>query len=137
MRGDTFISSSFWIRFCQLIFLSKLFEGENWHQSGYFDTLPSLLSPLKFAPRWRLRLAFFFLSKVMPNRVNILENVFNFVQCAKSLSLNFSLWIEQKVEERWFHTFLRIGSNYLEIVPSWIKPPLTKVDVVFLFGKKI
>ena len=33
--------------------LSKLFEGENWHQSSYFDTQPSLLSLLKVVPRWR------------------------------------------------------------------------------------
>ena len=33
--------------------LSKLFEVENWHQSGYFNTLSSLLSLLKVVPRWR------------------------------------------------------------------------------------
>ena len=27
--------------------LKKLFGGENWHESSYFDTLPSLLSFLK------------------------------------------------------------------------------------------
>jgi hypothetical protein len=48
---------------------SKLFGSKNWHQSGYFDTLPSLLSLFKVAPRYRKRWAFFFLSKVMPNRV--------------------------------------------------------------------
>ena len=56
MRGDTFISLSFLDQILSADFLSKLsklFEGENLHQAGYFDTLPSLLSLLKVAPRWR------------------------------------------------------------------------------------
>ena len=45
----------FWSDFVSWFFikLSKLFKGENLHQSGYFDTLPSLLSLLKVAPKWR------------------------------------------------------------------------------------
>ena len=32
----------------------NFFGGENWHQSGWFDTLPSsTLSLIKLAPRWR------------------------------------------------------------------------------------
>ena len=45
-----------WIRFCQLIFFQKFpnfFGGENWHQSGYFDTLSSSWSFIKVAP-WGL-----------------------------------------------------------------------------------
>ena len=56
MRGDTFISLSFLDQILSADFLSKLsklFEGENWHQSDYFDTLPRLLSILKFAPSCR------------------------------------------------------------------------------------
>ena len=50
MRGDTFISLPFtdqiiWADF--LSKLSKLLEGENWHQLGYFDTLPNSLSLIK------------------------------------------------------------------------------------------
>ena len=44
MRGDTFISLSFLDQILSadiLSKLSKLFDDENWHQSGYFDTLPS------------------------------------------------------------------------------------------------
>ena len=36
----------FWIRFCQLNFFQKFpnfFGGENWHQSGYFDSSLSLI----------------------------------------------------------------------------------------------
>ena len=33
--------------------LSKLFEDENWHQLGLFDTLPHSLSVTKNASRWR------------------------------------------------------------------------------------
>ena len=53
MRGDTFISLTFFDQILSAEFLSKiskLFEGKNWHQSGYFDTLPSLLSVLKVDP---------------------------------------------------------------------------------------
>ena len=50
MRSDIFISLSFLDQILSADFLSKLsklFEGENWHQLGYFDTLPCLLSLLK------------------------------------------------------------------------------------------
>ena len=56
MRGDTFISLSFLDQILSADFLSKLskhFGGENWDQSGYFDTLPSLLNLLKVASRLR------------------------------------------------------------------------------------
>ena len=46
-EGDTLISWSFLDQILSDDFLSKLsklFEGENLHQAGYFDTLPSLLS---------------------------------------------------------------------------------------------
>jgi hypothetical protein len=45
-----------WIRFCPLIFFQKFpnfFGGKNLYQSGYFDTQPSPLSPIKVVP-WRL-----------------------------------------------------------------------------------
>ena len=56
MRGDTFISLWFFDQILSADFLSKFYKffgGENWHQSSYFDTLPSLLSFSKVAPRWR------------------------------------------------------------------------------------
>ena len=43
----------FWIRFCQLSFhrlFSNFFGGENWHESGWFDTLSSSLILIKGAP---------------------------------------------------------------------------------------
>jgi len=52
MRVDTFVSLSFLDQILSAEFLSKgskLFWGKNWHQSGYFDTLPSLLSLLNVA----------------------------------------------------------------------------------------
>ena len=61
MRGDTFISLSFLDLIFSADFLSKRskrFGGKNWHQSGYFDTLPRLLSLLKVAPRCSLLSAF-------------------------------------------------------------------------------
>ena len=47
MRGDTFTSLSFLDEILSAEFLSKRYK----HWSGYFDTLPSLLSLLKVAPR--------------------------------------------------------------------------------------
>ena len=50
MRGDTFISFWFLDQILSADFISKLYKlfgVENWHQSSYFDTLPSLLSFLK------------------------------------------------------------------------------------------
>ena len=50
MGGDIFIPLSFLDQILSADFLSKLFklfEGENWNQSGYFDTLPQLI---KVAP---------------------------------------------------------------------------------------
>ena len=47
MSGDTFISLRFLDQILSADFLLKIFKlfgGENWHQSSYFDTLPSLLS---------------------------------------------------------------------------------------------
>ena len=52
MRGDTFTSLSFLDEILSAEFLSKRskhFGGKNWHHSGYFDTLPSLLSLLNVA----------------------------------------------------------------------------------------
>jgi hypothetical protein len=56
MRVDTFISFSFFDQILSADFLpklSKIFEGENRHQLGYFDTLPSFFRLLKVASRWR------------------------------------------------------------------------------------
>ena len=50
MRGDTFSSLSISDQSLSAEFLSKiskLFWGENWHQSGWFDTLPSSCSLIK------------------------------------------------------------------------------------------
>ena len=56
-RGGAFLSPCpCWIRFFQLIFFQKFpnfFGGKNLQQSGYFDTLSSLLSLIKVVP-WRL-----------------------------------------------------------------------------------
>ena len=53
-QGGTFLSPcSCWIRFCQLNLFQKLtnfFKGENLHQLGYFETLPSSLSLIKVVP---------------------------------------------------------------------------------------
>ena len=51
--GDTFIPCPFldvsWIFFKNF---QTFFGGENWHQSGYFDTMPSSLSLTKVGPWW-------------------------------------------------------------------------------------
>jgi hypothetical protein len=45
------------------------FGGENLHQSGYFDTLPSSLSLIKLSLGGSKDEHFFLLSNVMPDRV--------------------------------------------------------------------
>ena len=64
---------SFRIGVPSLLFFQKfqnIFGGEDLHQLGYFDTLPSLLSLIKIV-LWRLqRWAFFLFSNIMPDRVN-------------------------------------------------------------------
>ena len=55
MRQGTFHALVLFEQICQLNLYQKFpnfFEGENWHQSGEFDTLPSSLSLVKDAPRW-------------------------------------------------------------------------------------
>ena len=52
MRGDNFIPLLILDQILSADFLSKrskLFGSKNWHHSGYFDTLPSLLSLLNVA----------------------------------------------------------------------------------------
>ena len=72
MRQGTFTPCNFGIGLCQLNLYQKFpncFGGENWHQLDSFDTLPSSLSLIKFAPSWRWRWAFFLLPELMPIRV--------------------------------------------------------------------
>ena len=54
MEGDTFIPLSFLDQIFSAHFFSKISifcGGENWHESVYFDTLPSSLSLVKVAHR--------------------------------------------------------------------------------------
>ena len=70
--GHFYPSCNFGIGFCQLNLYKKFpnfFGGENWHQLGQFDCLPSLLTLTKLAPRWRYRWPFLFISELMPIRV--------------------------------------------------------------------
>ena len=66
------------------IFFQKFpenFGSENWHQSGYFDTLPSSLSLINDVRRELFRWAFFLLSHAMPDRVKVRTSSFSLLHC--------------------------------------------------------